>query len=422
VRLAAGPPSRRAPAPWWRRLFGALRADSASARQSLVALAINSSTSLLAGAMLGSITDTFERFPGLLVMVPAAIGLRGNVFSALGSRISTSIHAGDYRPSFRLGSVVGDNAAASIALSGVLSLLLAVVATIVSVVFGIEDVSVLKLATISIVGGLMASAVVLVVTLALVAMAVRFEWDLDDLVAPVVSTCGDVVTVPALWLATFVVGAGIWSDLGGGVLVLAVTALGVIAWRASHERVRRIVHESIPVLLAAVILSTLAGLVLEKRLDTFAEFPALLVLAPAFVSSAGALGGLLASSLASGLHLGTIDPTARPGAAVWRGARILALAAVPVYLFNGAGAELVGRVVATAPGQVTPGLATMLAIAVLGAIGAVSFVVAIAYYGSIVAVRFGVDPDTYCIPVVTSSVDFIGMTALILAITVVGIG
>ena len=46
-------------------------------RQSLVSLTLNSSTSLVAGAVLGSITDTFERLPGLLVLVPAAIGLRG---------------------------------------------------------------------------------------------------------------------------------------------------------------------------------------------------------------------------------------------------------------------------------------------------------------------------------------------------------
>jgi mgtE-like transporter len=51
----------------------------------------------------------------------------------------------------------------------------------------------------------------------------------------------------------------------------------------------------------------------------------------------------------------------------------------------------------------------------------VSFVVVIAYYGSIVAVRFGVDPDTYGIPTVTSSVDFVGAVALVLAVSALGI-
>jgi mgtE-like transporter len=141
------------------------------------------------------------------------------------------------------------------------------------------------------------------------------------------------------------------------------------------------------------------------------------VLAPAFVSSAGALGGLLASSLASGLHLGTIEATARPAGPVWREVRILALAAVPVYLFNGAGAHVIGILA----GEASPGLGLMVAAALLGAVGAVAFVVVIAYYGSIVAVRFGVDPDTYGIPTVTSSVDFVGAMALILAVAALGI-
>jgi mgtE-like transporter len=404
--------------PWLRRLGGALFADASRAGQSLVALAFNSSTSLIAGAILGGMTDTFVAHPGLLVMVPAAIGMRGNVFSALGSRISTSIHAGDYRTSLRLGSVMGDNAASSLALTMAASLALAVVATVVSVAFGVQgEVSVLDLATISIVGGLLASAVVLVVTLALVVVAVRAEWDLDNLVAPVVSTFGDVVTVPALWLAALIVGRGTWSTAVGAVLSTVAVIAGAAAMWSAHERIRRILRESMPVLVGAGLLSTLAGLVLEKRLHTLHEFPAILVLAPAFVSSAGALGGLLASSLASALHLGTVDPTARPAGPVWREVRILALAAVPVYLFNGAGAHSV----AVLSGGASPGLATMVSAALLGAVGAVAFVVVVAYYGSIVAVRFGVDPDTYGIPLVTSSVDFVGNMALILAVAMLGI-
>ena len=65
-----------------RRLVDLLGPTGDAARQSLVALVFNSSTSLVAGAMLGAIVATFEDLPGLLVMVPAAIGLRGNIFGA----------------------------------------------------------------------------------------------------------------------------------------------------------------------------------------------------------------------------------------------------------------------------------------------------------------------------------------------------
>jgi mgtE-like transporter len=76
----------------------------------------------------------------LLVMVPAAIGLRGNIFGALGNRLSTSIHTGTFRISFRRESVLGQNLAASLALTVMLSFALALVAKIVALGFGVEDV------------------------------------------------------------------------------------------------------------------------------------------------------------------------------------------------------------------------------------------------------------------------------------------
>ena len=122
-----------------RRLLDLLGPSADGARQSMVALVLNSATSLAAGAVLGSITGTFERLPGLLVLVPAAIGLRGNVFSSLGNRLSTSIHVGTFRLSLRPQTVMGQNMAASLVLTLSLSLALAVVAKVVAVALGVIE-------------------------------------------------------------------------------------------------------------------------------------------------------------------------------------------------------------------------------------------------------------------------------------------
>ena len=388
------------------------------AGQSLVALALNSSTSLVAGAFLGAITETFERLPGLLILVPPAIGLRGNVFSALGSRLSTAIHTGQFRASLRRGTALGDNVIASLLLTSGLSLALAVVAKVVAVAFGVRDtISVLDLATISILGGMLASAVVLIATVLLALGAARYGWDLDNLVAPIVSTLGDVLTLPALWAAAQLVGRGNFS-VGLGWLVAALAATSVVyGWRARRELLRIVVRQSWPILLVALLLSTLAGVVIERRLETLSAFPALLILVPAFVSSAGALGGILSSRLSSRLHLGTLEPTGVPTPGARRDAGLLAFLALPVYLLNGAGAHVVAGWLGTA----SPGLAPMLGASLLGATGAVLFVVVVAYYSSVGAYRFRMDPDTYGIPAITSSVDCIGAIALVSAIVALGI-
>jgi mgtE-like transporter len=90
---------------------------------------------------------------------------------------------------------------------------------------------------------------------------------------------------------------------------------------------------------------------------------------------------------------------------------------VPIYLFNGLGAH----VVAEALGERSPGAADMAALALIGGAASMVFVVVVAYYATVVAFRTGFDPDTYGIPVVSSSVDFAGAVIFIVTLTALGI-
>ena len=80
-----------------RRIRRHWRAERRTIRQGFVALVVADLGSLVAGLALGTITHRLKVLPGLIVMVPAAIGMRGNIFGALGSRLGTSIHSGLYR-------------------------------------------------------------------------------------------------------------------------------------------------------------------------------------------------------------------------------------------------------------------------------------------------------------------------------------
>src|SRR5213595_4156454 len=106
------------------RFRALLGSDAATVRQGSAALLVSSAGDLLAGLTLGAITHTLEQLPGLLVLVPAAIGMRGNIFGALGSRLGTAIHTGTFRLSRRRDTVVGQNILASLALTLSISLAL----------------------------------------------------------------------------------------------------------------------------------------------------------------------------------------------------------------------------------------------------------------------------------------------------------
>jgi mgtE-like transporter len=390
----------------------------AVAGQGLVALGLTSTTSFVAGGILGSITSTFDRFPGLLVLMPAAIGLRGNIFGSFGNRISTAIHTGTFRLSARRDSVLGQNVLAAVTLTVSMSLILAIVAAVVSLAFDLTgSIDVVDLATISIAGGVLASTLVLVAALGLAGGAVRFGWDLDTVTAPLVSTLGDVLTLPALWLATYLIGIRLGSGAIAAVLIAGSVATLVAAGRSRLDQLRRIVRESIPVLAVAGTISATAGVVLEKRLDAFSALPALLVLVPAHLSSAGALGGILSGRLASKLALGLTRPSAVPDRQARRDIALVSALSVPVYAFNGLGAWVTANLL----GHDGPGLGRLCAVSVLGGVIAVGFVVAVAYYAALAADRLGVDPDSYGIPLVSSSVDLVGAFTLVMAMAVLGL-
>jgi len=269
---------------------------------------------------------------------------------------------------------------------------------------------------ISVLGGLLASAVVLVASIGLAWGAVRYGWDLDNVVAPIVSTLGDVLTLPALWLASLLAGVRIVTPLLGSLLaVLSVVAFAQ-ALTAKGRVLRRVTRESAPILLAAAVLSTLAGLVLQQRLGLLAALPALLVLQPAFVSSAGAMGGILSSRLSSKFHLGLVQPQAIPPPEARGDGTLILLLGLPVYVLNG----LAAHAAATAAGLASPGLGAMLGVSLTAGLFTVLFVLVVAYYGTIAAARLRLDPDTYGIPVVTSSVDFLGSIALVAVATALG--
>jgi mgtE-like transporter len=400
------------------RLRARLGSDAAGVRQSLVALGLNSSTSFVAGAFLGSITGTLERYPGLLVLVPAAIGLRGNIFGSFGNRLSTSIHAGTFRWSLRRETVLGQNVLASMLLTMAISLALAVVAKAIAVGLGLVDsIDLLSMSTVSIVGGVLGSLVVLGAALALTGGAVRYGWDLDNVTAPLVSTLGDVLTLPALFLGTLLLGIPVVTPTVGAVLVLVSLVLLVVGWESSSEGLRRIVRESVPILVLAGCISALAGVTLEKSFVRFEALPALLVLVPAHLSSSGALGGILSGRLSSKLFLGLVEPQTSPNREARRDISLVLFLAVPVYVFNGLGAHWVARLL----GEASPGLGQMIAASLIGGALAALFVVSVAYYGTVAAYRTGVDPDTYGIPLVSSSVDFVGAFTLIIAIALLGL-
>ena len=400
-----------------RRLWAYWRAEQRTLRQGFVALLISSGGDLLAGLALGFMTDSLTRLPGLFLLIPAAIGMRGNIFGALGSRLGTGMHTGQFEPSRERESFLGQNILASLYLTLATSLFLAGAARVVSVALGFRSISVWDYAVISILGGVLGSIVVGTASIGIAVWSQRRAWDLDSVSAPLVTAIGDVATLPALWGASYLVGIP-YLTLLLGIAVAAVCLVATVRGLLSDlPLVRRVVRESMPVLFAAGVIDILAGTVVEARIGRFVAFPALFVLIPPFLEDTNALTGILSSRLASKLHLGVIEPRPFPQALAWVDISIQFVFAVSVFFMVGLATEVVSLLTNLA----SPGFGTIVAISMTAGFVATLISSAIAYYTAIAAYRFGLDPDNHGIPIGSSVMDLAGTLCLVGAILLFGV-
>ncbi|MCH2408155.1 MAG: magnesium transporter [Acidimicrobiales bacterium] len=399
-------------------LFVSASLRAIDSRQRFVALIIGVLIASSGGLVLALSEDTLSQLPGLLLLLPGAIALRGNIFGSMGSRLGTAAHMGTFGLSYRIDSVLIQNLLASGSLSLISSLILAVLAKGTASAFGLSPaMSLADFIVISVLGGVLSSIALAAVTVVLSVGSVKYEWDLDNVVAPLVTTTGDLLTVPSLIFVSYLADR---SDLTNGLaLVIALVSIIVLIFslRTSLERFRRVFRQSIPVLGLAVILDLIAGFVVEKRLKDLLEVEAVLILIPAFLGIAGALGGILSSRLSTQFHLGMDDASPLPSRSSSRGAIDLSVLAVPIFIFSG----VIAHLIAVVADQSTPGIAKLILISAIAGSIVTLFVVAVAYYTTMGSFRFGLDPDTYGIPVVTSSLDLVGAFTVILAMVLTGV-
>ncbi|MHC1579378.1 MAG: magnesium transporter [Candidatus Alkanophagales archaeon] len=383
-------------------------------RQGVFSLALCAVGDLLAGVSLGFMMDMLRLLPGLMILIPPAIDMRGNIYGALGSRLGTAMHIGVFSPDLKDG-VLRKNMQASLLITMLMSVALGFLAKAVAALFGLKSISAAAFVVISVVGGVISGVALLFVVTALAILGYRRNWDFDNVSAPIVTAVGDVVTLPSLYVAAVV--ALRLPERAISAFFAAFVALAVACTfhglNADDVDVRRIFRESAPVLFAAATLSTLAGVTIEARLESFLTLPALLITIPPFLAEAGALSGILAARISSMLHIGTASPKLVPEKDVLKNFVVVYIFAAFVFSLVGVSAWAVSR----AMGLATPPLPRMGAATLLGGLLCATFLNLFTYYVAVAAFAFGLDPDNECIPITTSTMDVVGVLCILLAIT-----
>lgn len=400
------------------RLLRYWRAETRTLRQGAVALAISTAAGFVAGLTLAHLTGTLESLPGLLVLIPAAVGMKGTIFGAIGARLGTANAAGLLEITLEPGGVLRRNVDVAILTTFSSSIWLAVLARFASGAFGITSISVWKLAVISIVGGAIGSVLILAITVGLSALSYRLGWDLDSVSTPMVTALGDMTTLPSLFLASFLVRNDGVAAAAATVSIIVALLVTVRAYLSRDPLVRRIVLEMTATILLTPVLDVVAGAFQQARQPQLLAVPVVLALIPPFVSQAGALGGIFSSRITSKLQIGVITPSGLPEAPAVLDASIVGVLSLFVFTLIGAIAYGLGTVTGL-PGM--PSAPSLIGGTVLAGIIVTPLTIVAGYYLAIVTYRFGLDPDNHGVPIITSVMDLSGVACILLVMSVSGV-
>ena len=381
-------------------------------KQSFIALFICAVTDLSAGFFMAHWSEFLVTFPGLIILIPGIIDMRGNIFGSFGARLGTGFHTGEISPTLRESPTLRQQVAGVAVQVLVLSLILSLVVRGYGLATGLETLDIYDLILISIFSGLISGGILLTFTLLLIVLSFKTGWDPDNISTPLITAAGDLITVPILFFSAILV-----TNLGGMItktathLIIMFTVAATV-WSLGGEQMimRKIVLQSLPVLVICGLLSTMAGVFMGENVGFLIAFPALLLLIPAFNCEGGNLGGILSSQITSAHHLGLIHVGWRPDPSIWPNFGSTFLLSVVIFPTLG----ILTCILSSASGMTSMGFGQIIFISLASGLFVSPLDVLVTYYLTHFFVKIGVDPDNVTIPVITSVMDVLGTASLIM--------
>lgn len=378
--------------------------------EEFIAIMLTTVGNFITGTIFGLGSKIVALKPSVLMLAPAAMAMRGNVYSSLGSRLGSLLHLGSIEPKISRNPVLIDNIGGVFAQAISLSIYLGIVSSIFYFAFsGVIDAY--DLITISVLTGLFALPLMLIVTFSVTFITYLKGLDPDNFSAPLITLAGDMISLPILFTATYV---ALWLSLQFKIIFLIIMILLITAfilWVSKSNRtyLKKLLYESVPILFVCGILEMIAGSALVINVESVLKLTGILTVIPGFLEDGGAIGGILASKISTKLHIGDIEPSFIPS-------RKVLVEFGKIYFVAGIAFPIIGAYgyfISYGLGLKIPSLPVLAFITFLSGIILTVIVSILVYFISIISFKRGIDPDNVTIPLITSMIDAVGMLILV---------
>ena len=175
-------------------------------RETILVLLLSALGSIAVGFLLGTAETIINSLPGLIVLVPPLMSIRGAIGGAFSARLSTALHLGTIKPILRNNTTAFKKSFfATLILTAVLPLWIGALSYLVTSLFNVggeTHLSLLGFILIAELSGLLSGFLQALVSILLSIITYRRGLDPDVVVAPIIYTTGDVIGVISLVLIT----------------------------------------------------------------------------------------------------------------------------------------------------------------------------------------------------------------------------
>lgn len=385
-------------------------------REASIVLIICALTDVFAGIPLGAMSAELFLLPGLLILVPGVADMRGNIFSSLASRLGTGLHLGLISAKLEKSPFLTQNIQASIILTLLLSIYLGLISVLVCKIFGFSSMGAEYFIFISCLGSMIAASILLPFSILISLKSFERGWDPDNITAPLLTSIGDLITIPSLFFAAIAARKMSSQTVAYSSLLMIIISLLLLVLLIRRSLSRRIIVESVPVLSICGVISVLSGTILQSRIESLVALSAILVMTPSFIDLGGNFGCILGARLSTSFHMGLIRFKFTEKAVLlnFLSIYILSIILSPI-------SALLAHVASIYFGLGTPGILPLMMLSFASVLIMASISNIFTLYLSKISARLNLDPDNVVIPVITSIMDFAGVFCLILAGTLMGL-
>jgi len=174
-------------------------------KQSLPLVIVCGIGGIIAGNTLGAMIDILEEIPGLIVVIPAVIALRGNINTALGSRLGSAYHLGIIDAENMWNFELKQNVIGSLVLSLLMSLIIGILSYVTSLLLKVHP-DPIKLISVVLLAGVISGFILTFLTIFIIYIVFKRGYDPDNITGPALATFGDVFSMLCIFGSAIFIG------------------------------------------------------------------------------------------------------------------------------------------------------------------------------------------------------------------------